>query len=304
MDGGDIISRHSRFIPVIGVVVIFALAFVCFAPLQASISNTQNNIDNIKINNNYNINSDFVKASATTQDVNENLNVSKNQTINTTKTVKTTVKVTKMPLKQYKGMVSYINKYQKKYKVQPKSYNWKSKNLTISKASYLDAMKRYKKWVKTHKKTLPKYVNIFNGVKTTTVNVQEEDATNNDVKKTSKLPLAGELSGYEGLDKLQKYMNANFNHQTGGPSTFEGVIKSKVGDCWGLAEWAAQQLKANNYEVRIVQGPSSSASNHRWVQVKLDGKWINFESSLVTKKYGSKHYSTTCASVSKIVCYL
>jgi len=113
------------------------------------------------------------------------------------------------------------------------------------------------------------------------------------------------LSGTEGLLKLQKYMNKNFNHASGASHTAAGVEKTGYGDCWGLADWAAKTLKANGYEnVRIVQGATSSASNHRWVQVKIDGKWINFESSLVTKRYGSKHYTTTCARVSTIVKYL
>jgi len=113
-----------------------------------------------------------------------------------------------------------------------------------------------------------------------------------------------DLSGSEGLLKLQKYMNRNFNHRSGGPHTAAGVERTRAGDCWGLAEWAARQLKANGYDVRIVQGPSGAASNHRWVQAKVDEKWINFESSLVTKRYGSKHHTTTCARVSKIVRYL
>jgi len=109
------------------------------------------------------------------------------------------------------------------------------------------------------------------------------------------------LSGSEGLLKLQKYMNKNLNHRGGGSHTAEGVERTKTGDCWGLAEWAAKQLKANGYDVRIVQGPTSAAWNHRWVQAKVDGQWVNFESSLVTKRYGSKHHTTTCARVSKIV---
>ena len=302
MDGGDIISRHSRLIPVIGVIVIIAFAFICLSPLEWSILNTQDSIE--KINNDNDLN--LVTASAVTEPA-TNSDTSNNQNTideNNIKIVKKTIEVTQMPLKDYKAMVVYINKYKKSHKgVQPKSYLWKSKNLTISKASYTDAIKRYNKWVKTNKKRLPNYVNIFNGVQSFIEDENQFNATST-IKKSDNYPLAGELSGYEGLDKLQKYINNNLNHKAGGPHTFEGVVKAKVGDCWGLSEWTAQQLKANNYEVRIVQGASSSSSNHRWVQVKLDGKWVNFEPSLVTKTYGSKHYSTTCASVSKIVCYL
>ncbi|KZX15212.1 hypothetical protein MBCUT_16720 [Methanobrevibacter cuticularis] len=121
---------------------------------------------------------------------------------------------------------------------------------------------------------------------------------------TKKLPTVGKLSGKAGLTKLQKYMNKNLNHANGGSSSAGGVSKTRSGDCWGLAEWSGKQLKANGYNVRIVQGRSSAASNHRWVQVKINGKWVNFESSLVTKKYGSKPYSKTCAKINKVVKYL
>ena len=109
------------------------------------------------------------------------------------------------------------------------------------------------------------------------------------------------LSGADGLLKLQRYMNKNLNHRSGGPHTAAGVERTGFGDCWGLAEWAAKQLKANGYDVRIVQGSTRAASNHRWVQVHINGRWVDFESSLVTKRYGSKHYSKTCARVSKVV---
>ncbi|MBC7090015.1 MAG: hypothetical protein H5T37_06485, partial [Methanobacteriaceae archaeon] len=55
------------------------------------------------------------------------------------------------------------------------------------------------------------------------------------------------------------------------------------------------------YTVRIVQGASVEASNHRWVQVLINGNWINFDPSLVTRKYGGQPYYHTCASVSKII---
>ncbi len=121
---------------------------------------------------------------------------------------------------------------------------------------------------------------------------------------SKKLPKVGNLSGKTGLTKLQKYMNRNLNHRSGGSHSASGVAKTRRGDCWGLAEWAAKELRYNNYKVRIVQGASSAASNHRWVQTKISGKWINFESSLVTKRYGSKHYSKTCARPNKVIKYL
>ncbi|BAW32142.1 pseudomurein-binding repeat-containing protein [Methanothermobacter sp. MT-2] len=109
------------------------------------------------------------------------------------------------------------------------------------------------------------------------------------------------LQGTEGLQILAKYINQNLNHQYGAATTAEGVERTGLGDCWGLSAWTAKVLYDNGYTVRIVQGASVEASNHRWVQVLIDGKWINFDPSLVTKKYGSKPYYTTCASVSQII---
>ncbi|MDR0900081.1 MAG: hypothetical protein LBM26_00315 [Methanobrevibacter sp.] len=275
--------------PIIGIMVLFSLTFmVCASPFGAFGENIDSQNSLLLEDNNNNI----VKASAASKTIDKNAK----STVKSSnkKTVKTVVKTTKMSPYQYKLMVSTIKKHKKAKGVKPNSYFWKSKNLYLTKKTYSDAINRYNKWVKKYKKA-PNYVNIFNAVKYKVVSESEAK------KATKSLPLAGKLSGKSGLDKLQKYMNKYLNHVNGGPSTFAGVVKSKVGDCWGLAEWAAKQLKSNGYKVRIVQGASSYAWNHRWVQVKVSGKWVNFESSLVTKKYGSKHYSKTCAKANSIV---
>lgn len=134
--------------------------------------------------------------------------------------------------------------------------------------------------------------------------INSEEVLEAGATSKKKLSKVGKLSGKAGLSKLQKYVNKNFNHANGGSSTAKGVKKSRRGDCWGLAEWSGNELKKNGYKVRIVQGRTRYASNHRWVQAKVDKKWVNFESSLVTKRYGSKHYSTTCTNVNKIVRYV
>jgi transglutaminase superfamily protein len=285
--GGGIISRHSRYAPIIGIIALFALvSVVCATPFGGNIDNQLYE----KSSNN------GIKASAASEIVNKTTNA--NSTIkNTTKTVKVVVKSAKMSKKEYKQMVSTIDKLEKSKGYQPSTYSWKSKSLVVYKKDYLDAIDRYTKFLKKNKVD-PNYVNIFNAVKYVTVDDSDDTKT---VKKSISLPLAGELTGKSGLTVLQKYMNRKLNHKNGGPSTFSGVVKTKVGDCWGLADWAAKQLKANGYKVRIVQGASSASSRHRWVQAKIGGKWVNFESSLVTKKYGSKHYSKTCAKVSTII---
>jgi len=295
--GGGIISRHSRYAPIIGIIALFALASIfCATPFGGNID-----IHNPILEKNHD--KEIIKASASTETANKSSTTNltaKNATnnTNTTQTVKVVVKSVKMDKKDYKVMVKAIDKFEASKGHKPNTYNWKSQGLTISKKSYLDAIDRYTKFVKANKKD-PNFVNIFNAYKFEKVTNSGSD--NKTVKKSASLPLAGELKGLAGLTVLQKYMNRNLNHRSGGPHTHAGVVKAKVGDCWGLAEWAAKQLEANNYKTRIVQGASSAASNHRWVQVYMDGKWINFESSLVTKRYGSKHYSKTCARVSKIV---
>ncbi|MCK9150448.1 transglutaminase domain-containing protein [Methanobacterium alcaliphilum] len=109
------------------------------------------------------------------------------------------------------------------------------------------------------------------------------------------------LEGKEGLDYLAKYINKHLNHRSGAAHTAAGVEKTGYGDCWGLSDWTAKKLAKAGYQVKVVQGANSYSSRHRWVKVKVDGKWINFEPSLVTKRYGSKHYTKTCARMSRVV---
>ncbi len=110
------------------------------------------------------------------------------------------------------------------------------------------------------------------------------------------------LQGTAGLVTLQSYIYKNLNHQYGASTTAAGVESTGLGDCWGLSAWTAQVLHDNGYTVRIVQGSSVEASNHRWVQVSVGGTWVNFDPSLVTKKYWwGQSYSVTCASVSSVI---
>ncbi|GAB4381796.1 transglutaminase domain-containing protein [Methanothermobacter thermautotrophicus] len=109
------------------------------------------------------------------------------------------------------------------------------------------------------------------------------------------------LQGDEGLEKLASYINRNFNHRSGGPHTAEGVEKTGYGDCWGLSDWSARKLAANGYKVKVVQGATSASSRHRWLHVYSEGRWTSFEPSLVTKRYGSKHYTATCGRATSVV---
>lgn len=109
------------------------------------------------------------------------------------------------------------------------------------------------------------------------------------------------LNGIEGLEILARYINRNLNHRSGAGTTAEIVERTGFGDCWGLSAWAAKVLHDNGYTVRIVQGATSASYNHRWLHVLVDGRWVSFEPSAVTRRYGGRHYSTVWASVRNIV---
>lgn len=105
------------------------------------------------------------------------------------------------------------------------------------------------------------------------------------VTKYGKGQLNG-LSGYDGLNRLAKYICKNLNHCYGCGITADVVERTGRGDCWGLSDWSACVLRDNGYKVRVVQGATSEASNHRWCEVWLDGKWFPFDPSAATPKYG------------------
>jgi hypothetical protein len=143
---------------------------------------------------------------------------------------------------------------------------------------------------------LPNYVSVtaFNSVNTT--------GGTGEGKTSLGHGLLNGLQGTSGLVTLQNYIYKNLNHQYGASTTAAGVEKTGLGDCWGLSSWTTQVLHDNGYTVRIVQGASVEASNHRWVQTKINGTWVNFDPSLVTKKYWwGQAYYVTCASVSSII---
>ncbi|MGC9517160.1 MAG: transglutaminase domain-containing protein [Methanomicrobiales archaeon] len=110
-----------------------------------------------------------------------------------------------------------------------------------------------------------------------------------------KRPELSNLSGLRGLDILAAYINKNLNHRYGASTSASGVERTGYGDCWGLSDWSAQVLVKNGYDVNIVQGASPESARHRWLEVKVDGSMVRFDPTMVTKKYGSKHYSTNIA---------
>lgn len=96
-------------------------------------------------------------------------------------------------------------------------------------------------------------------------------------------------------------MGKNFRHGLGLGTTYAAVKRNREDRCWRLADWAVKVLKPNGYSPRVVQGTSSSVYKHIGVQVKMDGKWINFESTLVSRTPGNIDYTRTCASIRNII---
>ncbi len=162
--------------------------------------------------------------------------------------------------------------------------------------------KYYKKWYKSYGRWkyywksywTYKYVKKSSSVKATSTSsskTYKSGSSSSDSVSTS------------GLSSTASYINRNYNHRSGASTTASGVRRTGYGDCWGLADLAAQELKKKGYTVRVVQGASRGSSRHRWVQYKSGGKWKTFESTMVTKRYGSKHYSYAIATARTVIKY-
>jgi len=162
--------------------------------------------------------------------------------------------------------------------------------------------KYYKKWYKSYGRWkyywksywTYKYVKKSSSVKAT--------STTSSKTYKSGSSSSGSVST-SGLSSTASYINRNYNHRSGASTTAAGVRRTGYGDCWGLADLAAQELKKKGYTVRVVQGASRGSSRHRWVQYKSGGKWKTFESTMVTKRYGSKHYSYAIATARTVIKY-
>jgi len=173
----------------------------------------------------------------------------------------------------------------------------------------VDAASKYKKYSKVYAKSKKKIKKKYRTKATYRTTTRKKYRTKATYTTTSRRAYTravssedlDDLQGDEGLEKLASYINRNFNHRSGGPHTAEGVERTGYGDCWGLSDWAAKKLAANGYKVKVVQGATSASSRHRWLHVYSEGRWTSFEPSLVTKRYGSKHYTATCGRATTVV---
>ena len=183
-------------------------------------------------------------------------------------------------------------------------YNLQEKRSSnqYTQAEIEDASLRVNNWIKNNNR-LPIYVTI-NGKNVMIENFLPYMSYVEPIKATTSQYGNGQLNnlaGLSGLDILASYINRNLNHALPAATTAAGVERTKLGDCWGLSDWAGTVLADNGYTVRIVQGATSQSYNHRWLHVLVNGRWVSFDPSAVTRRYGSRHYSTIWASVRNIV---
>ena len=47
------------------------------------------------------------------------------------------------------------------------------------------------------------------------------------------------------------------------------------GDCWAMSDWLYNHIKKTGVNCRIIQYETPLANNHRSVQIKSDGEWID-----------------------------
>lgn len=62
-------------------------------------------------------------------------------------------------------------------------------------------------------------------------------------------------------------------------------LPTKGGDCWAMSDWLYNHIKKTGVDCRIIQYETSMASNHRNVQIKSDGEWVDLPYGLFNFDY-------------------
>lgn len=52
-------------------------------------------------------------------------------------------------------------------------------------------------------------------------------------------------------------------------------LSTQGGDCWAMSDWLYNHIKKTGVDCRIIQYETSLANNHRSVQIKIDGEWVD-----------------------------
>lgn len=70
------------------------------------------------------------------------------------------------------------------------------------------------------------------------------------------------------LDEASK-----FKYVHGISSSYE--LPKEGGDCWAMSDWLYNHIKKTGVECRIIQYETPLANNHRSVQIKSEGEWVD-----------------------------
>ena len=66
---------------------------------------------------------------------------------------------------------------------------------------------------------------------------------------------------------------SKFNYVHGISSSYK--LSTEGGDCWAMSDWLYNHIKKTGVKCRIIQYETPLANNHRSVQIKSDGEWID-----------------------------
>ena len=81
-----------------------------------------------------------------------------------------------------------------------------------------------------------------------------------------------------GNDALEvgKALASKYHFCSGNAQTYEAMKKSGCGSCWAWSDALYTELRKIGVACRIIQYATSSSSNHRSVQVKNNGAWVDY----------------------------
>lgn len=154
-----------------------------------------------------------------------------------------------------------VKKTSKKVKKKSKKKVKATRKVKRSKATYKKVKVRYKykgkwryKWV-YKKVTYQSYSSSYSSSSSSSSSSSNSGSWSNDLTLDS-IMKSGSRFGYSGA------------HHTGAELEQYGS-----GDCWAMSDWLNNKFQSAGYESRIITYATSYSSQHKSVQVKINGEW-------------------------------
>ncbi|MGZ7095786.1 MAG: hypothetical protein ACXVHU_04890 [Methanobacterium sp.] len=60
-----------------------------------------------------------------------------------------------------------------------------------------------------------------------------------------------------------------------GANSKASLLPTEGGDCWAMSEWLYENIEKTGVQCRIIQYETPLANNHRSVQIKSNGEWVD-----------------------------